>query len=142
MPLLLCASGCIRVWLFPPTAQQELVHIARRGDTPRERERAIGGMGAARRWSIVPVNLMPVGHGIVERVAENLRGPELLPAEEVNDSFILAEAALLQARLLLSSDEHLRALDFTRLSLALQNFDLNAPIIATPAEVTRKFFPR
>jgi len=128
--------------VIPPTAQQELVHIARHGDAEKERLRASGGIEAARRWLIVPVNLMPVGHGIVERVAEKLRGPDLLPSEEVNDSLLLAEAALVEARLLLTSDEHLRGIDFTRLSLELHNFDLTAPVIATPGEVARKFFSR
>jgi hypothetical protein len=31
-----------------------------------------------------------VGHGIVERVAEKIRHLGFIPAEEVNDSFILA----------------------------------------------------
>src|SRR5437016_3322489 len=128
--------------VIPPTAQQELVHIAHHGDTEKERLRASGGIEAARRWLIVPVNLMPVGHGIVERVAEKLRAPDLLPPEEVNDSLLLSEAALLEARLLLSSDEHLRGINFTRLSLELHNFDLTAPVIVTPGEVARKFFFR
>ena len=85
---------------------------------------------------------MPVGHGIVDLIAEKLRSAELLPASEVNDSQLVAESALLGARLLLSSDEHLRGIAFTRLSIELQNFDLVAPVIATPAELVRKFFQR
>jgi hypothetical protein len=88
------------------------------------------------------VNLKPVAHGIVFRIAERLRERGLLPIEEVNDSLLVAEAGLLETRLLLSSDEHLRAVDFPRLCLALGEFDLTAPVIATPAEVVRKFFPR
>lgn len=125
-----------------PTAQQELIHIAHQGDTEKERRKALAAIQVARRWRIVPVNLMPVGHGIVERIAERLRAPELLPQEEVNDSLLLAEAALLEVRLLISSDEHLRGMDFIRLNIALQDFDLTPPVIATPAEVVRKFFPR
>jgi hypothetical protein len=49
---------------------------------------------------------------------------------------------LLGARLLLSSDEHLRGIDFARLTIELQSFDLTAPVIATPLEVVRKFFQR
>ena len=85
---------------------------------------------------------MPVGHGIVERVAEKLRSANLIPTSEVNDSQLVAESALIEARLLLSSDEHLRGMDFERLTIELQNFDLTAPVIATPAEVVRKFFLR
>jgi len=60
----------------------------------------------------------------------------------VNDSQLVAESALLGARLLLSSDDHLRRIDFARLTIELQSFDLTAPVIATPAEVVRKFFRR
>ena len=88
------------------------------------------------------MNLAPVGHGIVERIADRLRAAALLPLEEVNDSYLLAEAALLEARLLLSSDDHLRGIDFARLTIELQGFDLAAPVLATPFEVVRKFFPR
>ncbi len=128
--------------VLPPTAKLELMHIARHGDTAKERDLALRGVAAARRLRIVPVNLMPVGHGIVERVAERLRSAELLPASEVNDSQLVAESALLGARLLLSSDEHLRGMDFARLTIELQSFDLAAPVIATPGEVVRKFFQR
>jgi hypothetical protein len=128
--------------VLPPTAKLELIHIAQHGDTEEERALALSGIAAARRFRIIPVNLMPVGLGIVERVAEKLRSEELLPASEVNDSELVAESALLGARLLLSSDEHLRGMDFARLTIELQSFDLSAPVIATPVEVVRKFFQR
>jgi hypothetical protein len=128
--------------VLPPTAKLELMHIACHGDTAKERDLALSGIAAARRWRIIPVNLMPVGHGIVERVAEKLRSAELLPISEVNDSQLVAESAWLGARLLLSSDAHLREMDFARLTIELQSFDLTAPVIATPGEVVRKFFQR
>ncbi|MGO8763720.1 MAG: hypothetical protein ACLQSR_01125 [Limisphaerales bacterium] len=128
--------------ILPPTAKQELIHIAQEGDIAEERHLALNAIAAARRSRIIPVNLMPVGHGIVERVAERLRSADLLPVSEVNDSQLVAESALLGARLLLSSDQHLRGIDFARLTIELQNFDLTAPVIATPAEVVRKFFQR
>jgi hypothetical protein len=128
--------------VIPPTAKLELVHIAREGDSQKERTLALKGIAAARREGIIPINLMPVGHGIVERVAERLRSADLIPAAEVNDSQLVAESALVGARLLLSSDEHLRGIDFERLTMELQGFDLTAPVIATPAEVVRKFFLR
>jgi hypothetical protein len=112
------------------------------GDTAKERDWAFKGIAAARRFRIIPVNLMPVSHGIVERVAEKLRYAGLLPASEVNDSQLVAESALLGARLLLSSDAHLRGMDFARLTVELQNFELASPVIATPFEVVQKFFNR
>lgn len=126
--------------VIPPTPQHELAHIAHHADTAEERDRALAGIGAARQWRIVPINLMPVGHGIVERIGERLRRTGMLPGEEINDSFLVAETALLDGRLLLSSDEHLRGMDQRQLGLVLQEFDLSAPVIATPGEVVKKFF--
>jgi hypothetical protein len=129
-------------FVIPPTAKLELIHIVQQADSPEDRNLALEGITAARKAGIIPVNLLPVSHGIVERVAERLRAADLIPANEVNDSQIIVESALMGVRLLLSSDEHLRGLDFERLTIELQNFDLTAPVIASPAEVVRKFFLR
>ena len=64
----------------------------------------------------------------------------LLPETEVNDGLILAEAALLGCTLLLTSDEHLRGVDLTRLTFELQACNAGVPVIATPREIVRKFF--
>ena len=42
--------------------------------------------------------------------------------------------------MLLNGDAHLRVVNFARLSLLLGDFDVTAPIIATPREIVRKFF--
>jgi predicted nucleic acid-binding protein len=76
----------------------------------------------------------------VETVAAEIRLKGLLPAEEIHDSLILAEAALLQCGLLLSSDEHLRGIDHELLTLVLNPFELVPPVIASPGEIVRKFF--
>ena len=91
---------------------------------------------------IAPASLIAVSHGIAERIAERVRSRSLMPEEEINDSLVLAESALLGCSLLLTSDEHLRGIDFERLTLELQAFDVAAPVIATPREIVRKFFPR
>jgi hypothetical protein len=129
-------------FLLAPTPRQELAHLALHGETARERKAANDGITAAHAWRMQPAMLTPVEHGIVERVAEALRRADLLPASEVNDSLLVAEAAMLEARLLLSSDEHLRGMDHARLAFVLQSFDLLVPVIATPREVVRKFLPR
>jgi hypothetical protein len=69
----------------------------------------------------------------------------LLPAEEINDSLLLAESGLLGCTILLSSDEQLRGIDFERLTLELQAFDVTPPIVATPREIvliSTRYFPR
>jgi predicted nucleic acid-binding protein len=126
-------------FLIPPTVQQELASWAFQSDFYKQ-EVARKAINICRLWSMVPANFMPVRHGIAERIAEQIRERGLIPPEEVNDSLVLAEAALLECSLLLTSDEHLRGIDFEYLTLELRAFDASAPIIATPREIVRKFF--
>lgn len=126
-------------FVIPPTVQHELADWAWRGDGEK-RESACKAIQLGRSWRLVPVNLVAVRHGIAERIAGRIREQGLIPEEEVNDSLVLAESALLGCSLLLSSDEHLRGIDCERLTLELQAFDVAAPVIATPREIVRKFF--
>lgn len=128
-------------FLIPPTVQHELANWALRGDAQR-RDSARKAIRLSHSWRIVPANLIAVRHGIAERIAERVRERGLIPDEEVNDSLVLAETALLGCSMLLTSDGHLRGIDFERLTLELQAFDVAAPVIATPREIVRKFFPR
>ena len=125
---------------MPPTVLHELALTARTGGTERIRKAAFRALSQLRAWGFEPLNLVPVGHGIVERIAGEIRHKDLVAAEEMNDSLIIAEAALLECRMLLSRDAHLRGVNFARLSLLLGDFDVTAPIIATPREIVRKFF--
>ena len=126
-------------FVVPPTALHELALAVRDGETERIRKLAFRALSQLRAWGFEPLNLVPVGHGIVERIAEEIRRKDLLPTEERNDSLIVAESALLECRILLSGDAHLRGVDFQRLTLILKNFDVAAPVIATPREIVRKF---
>jgi len=117
--------------IVPPTALDEVAVNATSGETAKKREVAQAVFARLRaEWKFEPVNLVPVDHGIVGRIADALRRQDLLP---------VAEAALLDCRVLLTSDEHLRGIDFQSLALLLQGFDVTAPIIATPREIVRKF---
>ena len=107
---------------------------------PKKRESARKAIRLSQLWRILPVNLIPVRHGIAERIALQIRERRLIPEEELNDSLVLAESALLSCSMLLTSDEHLRGIDFERLTLELQALDVAAPVIATPSEIVRKFF--
>jgi len=128
-------------FLIPPTVQHELANWAFRGDGQKQ-EAARKAIQLGQSWRIIPVNLIAVRHGIAERIAAQVREHGLIPIEEVNDSLVLAESALLGCSMLLTSDEHLRGIDFERLTLDLQAFDVIAPLIATPREIVRKFFLR
>jgi hypothetical protein len=106
----------------------------------KQREAAKCAIQLAKSWRIIPANLIAVHSGISERIAARIREVQLIPEEEVQDSFILAELALLGCSLLLTSDELLRAIDFGRLTFELQSFDVAAPVVATPSEIVKKFF--
>ena len=126
-------------FVVPPTVLHELALAVRGGKTGRIGKAAFRALSQLRTWAFEPLNLVPVGHGIVERIAEEIRRKDLLPTEEKNDSLIIAESALLECRILLSGDAHLRGIDFQRLTLLLKDFDVAAPVIATPREIVRKF---
>ena len=127
-------------FVVPPTALHELALAVGGGETQRIRKTALRALLQLRAWGFQALNLVPVGHGIVERIAEEIRREDLLPTEEKNDSLIIAESALLECRILLSGDAHLRGVDFQQLTLLLKDFDVAAPVIATPREIVRKFF--
>jgi predicted nucleic acid-binding protein len=125
--------------VVPPTAVQELAGIAEHGN-PDERPLALM---AARKlvavWSFVPLNLIPVGHGITERIAAEIRARHFLPDAEVNDSFIVAESALAGCKLLLSSDQHILGISADRLAVLLTAADVETLLISSPRDVARKF---
>jgi hypothetical protein len=111
-------------------------------EDPVAARRALGrrALRQLKGWHFDLLEIVPVGHGIVESIAQRLLTADLLPAEEVHDSLILAEAALLGCAVLLTSDAHLRGLDYARLTWELNACDVAVPVIATPREIVRKFF--
>ena len=128
--------------IVSPTTGQELAYFAAHAPDPHLRETGLKALQKmVVEWRFHLVDLVPVGHGIVEQIAVKLRREKLLPDQEINDSLILAESALLDCHVLLTGDAHLRAVDFQRLALLLQTMDVEAPLIATPREIVRKFHP-
>ena len=126
--------------LVPPTVFQELVFLADGSEAESDREQARRALRGLAGWRFNVVNLVPVGHGIVERIADRPQAAHLLPPEEYNDGLILAESALLGCAILLTGDAHLRGLDFQRASLELKACDVEMPVIATPREIVARFF--
>jgi len=118
----------------------ELGHAADFGETAAKRTAARQFLRQHSAWHFQLAPFVPVGHAQAVRVGDRLRACGLIPEDEVNDSLVLAEAALLGCRMLLTADEHLRGIDFERLAFELQSFDLTPPVMATPREVVRKFF--
>ena len=128
------------VLCISPTVVLELGHAADFGETAAKRTAARQFLRQHSAWHFQLAPFVPVGHAQAVRVGDRLRACGLIPEDEVNDSLVLAEAALLGCRMLLTDDEHLRGIDFERLAFELQSFDRTPPVIATPREVVRKFF--
>src|SRR5271154_4696366 len=79
--------------VVPPTVLHELALAVKSGGTGKMRKAALLALSRLREWGFEPLNLVPVGHGIVERIAEALRHEDLIPVQELNDSLVVAEAA-------------------------------------------------
>src|SRR5262245_35570185 len=104
-------------FILTPTVLEELVLKAEQGDTPLDRRLARKVLANLLKWRVRPMNFIPVGRGIVAEIARKIRRADLIPDDEVNDSLIVAEAALVAATLLLSSDAHIKDLDYPRLKI-------------------------
>ena len=91
--------------IAPPTVALELAYLSESADEDDLRAAAQTALRSlASKWGIQPVNLVPVGHGIVDAIAAKIRARGLLPDEETHDALILAESALLECSILLTSD--------------------------------------
>jgi predicted nucleic-acid-binding protein len=123
-----------------PTVILELQKWAKSGD-PKEQEIAAKALSSILNpWGFVPVNCVPAGHGIVEQIGRKIRASGLIPGEEIHDSFIVAEAALYGATMLVSSDAHIKDIDQTLLRIELNGSDVECPVIASPWRIVNNFF--
>ena len=127
--------------LVTPSVLEEVAFLADSGKTPQVRESARKAIRLLRdKDRFRPMLELPFAEERVETLAEEFRRRRLLPTAEVHDSLILAEAVLLDCAILLTSDDHLRAIDHQQLTWLLNAHDLAPPVIATPREIVRKFF--
>jgi rRNA-processing protein FCF1 len=130
------------VILVPPTVLHELGHFY------ATNQKSLGSV-ALKALELIrdepllkPVNLVPVGHGIVEINAEKLRRHGFIPEEEINDSCVLAESGLLNCEVLLTSDRHLLDINWKVLAKVMQGFDGSVPLICSPRDIIQKFGSR
>lgn len=123
-----------------PTVILELQKWAKSGDLKEQETSAKALSSILNPWGFVPVNCIPVGHGIVEQIGRKIRAGGLIPEEEIHDSFIVAEAALYGATMLISSDGHIKDIDQTMLRIELKAGDVYCPVIASPWKIVNNFF--
>jgi hypothetical protein len=128
--------------LVTPNVLDELAYLCDGGWSRQLRASARRAMQFLREEQpFRPLLELPFPAEMVEQIAGEIRQAQLLPDEEIHDSRILAEAALLDCGILLTSDAHLRSIDHQAMTLVFNSLDLAAPVIATPREIVRKFFP-
>jgi predicted nucleic acid-binding protein len=120
-----------------PTVVQELLHLAECSQQGTTRAAALKALTSMLSWGITPLDLKPVGHGIVERIGDEVRAKGLLPPEEINDSFIIAEAALCECDILISSDRMLYGIDQAALRSLLESYHVHPITILWPKQVVR-----
>ena len=88
-----------------------------------------------RAWDVQPLpELGEVEYAIAERYVSRLHLSRLLPDEEINDGFILAETSLARIAALVTSDHHLLDLEETALRLIFEEADLS---LVTPVHPRR-----
>jgi predicted nucleic-acid-binding protein len=123
-----------------PTVILELTKGAKSSEA-KEREVAIKALSSIRNpWRFVPVNSISVGHGVVEQIGRKIRCKGLIPDEEIHDSFIVAEAALYGASILVSNDAHIKDIDQPMLKIELDSSDVGCPVISSPWKIVHNFF--
>ena len=127
--------------IVPPTVIVELADIASDWNIKPEGKLALSALQNIRsKWAFHPMNCVPVGHGIVEETARKIRSAGLIPNEEIHDSYIIAESALANATLLLSSDAHMKDINQAALGDVLSGCDVGKLLIFSPAKIVKTFF--
>jgi len=127
--------------IVPPTEVIELTDIATDGDPDAEKESALTALRKIpKEWGFKPVNYVPVGHGIIEQTAQRIRAAGLVPDGEIHDSLIIAESALANVTLLLSSDGHMKDINQPLLGELLEQCHVGKLLIFSPAKIVKDFF--
>ena len=129
-------------FIVTPTAIQELAALYEKG-TREQKDAAERALSCLLTWGFEPLNLIAAGHGIVQQIGLSFRLEGILPDEEENDGLIIAEAALLGCKILLSADTHLlEAQSHPSFRRVLRDSDADGDelVIATPRYIVRNFF--
>ncbi len=95
-----------------------------------------------RSWQLSPYDLKSVGHGITEQFSRKLMRLGLLPEGEFNDGLILAETALAEIPVLVTSDSDLLNIDEITLRLRFEEADLPSVQIVHPRLLLKAVAPK
>lgn len=110
--------------LVPPTVVTELTFFAFQ-EHASQHELAVTALERIGMWNCLPFELSSTQMVIAQRFAVRLVESSLIPETEQNDGKILAQTALAQIPMLVTSDAHLLNIDEEALLLALNEADLS-----------------
>jgi len=130
-------------FIVPPTVLEELAWAADHAPEQEIKDACLHALRQLTNWNYQPLNVIPVGHGIVEQISFKLRTSGILPEDEENDASIIAEAALLGCVILLSSDRHfIDAQEHPDFRQLLKDCEVDGDniVIARPRIIVEKFF--
>lgn len=132
-------SKCAPTLVLPNTANVELGRLCIAGEDAETRRLAVKATQLLPTWKISPYPLPGVKTGIVETIADAIRRQGLIPEEERNDSLIVAEAAYLECKLLITSDAHITRADKKELFELLKSKDVTPLIVAHPRFIIERY---
>ena len=124
-------------FLVLPTVLQELAYLNRNGKPAAQKLAKVALSSILLKWGFNLATTVPVDHGIVEIIGNELRAKEILPDKERNDSFVIAEAAVCNCALLITSDNHLHGIDRSELQSVLERSHVSVPVILKPAQAVK-----
>ena len=126
-----------------PTVLTELDYLCHDSPVAATRglaKRAMESM--VRDWKIHPKICTSLGRDLIESIGDAIRSQGIIPEEERNDSYLIAEAALADCDFLVSNDGHLKDSDKTKLFIILKERSVKPVVLCSPREIMRKFARR
>jgi hypothetical protein len=119
-----------------PTVIAELYFFLEHGAADEERL-ARGAMENMADWDIHAAPLAGSQIRVARSVGKRIRDFGLLPAEELNDAFIIGETSVMEIPLVVSSDSHLLEMDHEKLRSICLDLGVTAAFPASPRRLLR-----
>ena len=121
---------------YAPGVAAELLHLSANGNE-EQRERSATALDHLVRWRITPIVLTDAEKRYRKNFMGFVEDRQILPKGEVNDARILADTAIAQIPMLVTSDRGILDADQIALSLAFEDAGLPVVHPVHPARLTR-----
>lgn len=123
---------------FAPTVAAELNNLSEKGDD-QERDRAGKALDSLILWDIAPMILTDVEKKYRANFMTFVEDRSILPAGERNDARILAETAIAQIPMLITSDRGILEADGVALAMAFEDAGLHQVRFASPRALWKSY---